>query len=92
MDIVIRKLILPDDFADYAWEVQAKGFFWLGVVSVGDASFEVTFYEPVRLAQDIAAELESDRLFVAKRLLVVPEVTLQHMTDAVDQAPSDFFS
>ena len=47
------KLTLPEDFEDYAWEAEAKGVFWDTSARIGDREVTVTFYDPVRLSQDI---------------------------------------
>ena len=86
-----RQLILPEDFADYAWEVEAKGAFFDAVVVEEGHRASVTFYDPVRLQHDVADELVDGIAFVAPRLLVVPRLTREAMASAVDAAPRDFF-
>ncbi len=49
--------MLPADFGDYAWEVEAKGVLMDVLVPVGDREVEVSFYDPVRLVQDLAEEM-----------------------------------
>jgi hypothetical protein len=86
-----RELILPTDFDDYAWEVESKGYFWDASVRIGVRVVPVAFYEPTRLAQDIADELAAGRAFTASRLIVLERVTLEGMRDAVARAPSELF-
>ncbi|ALV42857.1 hypothetical protein AU252_18250 [Pseudarthrobacter sulfonivorans] len=88
---MIRELVFPPDFGDYAWEVESKGVFWGAAVRIDDSLISVTFYEPTRLQQDIDAELETGRLFTVKRLLVIERVTIANMQSAVTEAPSEFF-
>lgn len=46
-----HKLVLPPDFSEYAWEVEAKGVFWDAGVVIDDNPVQVTFYDPARLAR-----------------------------------------
>lgn len=86
-----RELILPDDFDEYAWEVEAKGYFSDAFVRVEETVLPVVFYEPTRLAQDVAEEIFAGRTFAATRLLVVAQVTEAAMRRAVAQAPPGMF-
>jgi len=86
-----RELVLPPDFEDYAWEVEAKGVFWDATVRMGDASVAVTFYDPARLSQEIIDELNDRSSFELLRTLVVPSVTEKEMRDAVARASLGFF-
>lgn len=85
------ELRLPDDFHDYAWEVEAKGVLLDATVRVGDSLVPVTFYDPVRLGQDVTEELAERSAFVLERTIVVPFVTEQHMRAAVRSVPPEFF-
>lgn len=77
------KLVFPDGFDDFVWELESKG--WLaGAVAVIDGRrYRVTFYDPTRLAQDIESELKQAELFFEPNLLVVPAVTRAHMETAI---------
>jgi len=85
-----RELVLPSDFGDYAWEVEAKGY-CDAAVRVDDSLISVTFYAPTRLEQEIGDDIEAGRLFTLKRLLVVESVTVDNMQSAIARAPSEFF-
>lgn len=86
------ELILPSDFEDYAWEVEAKGVFWDAAVQVGGARFQVTFYAPERLTQDIVEELRERSSFELSRTIVLETVTEDQMRDAIRRLTSDFFT
>jgi hypothetical protein len=88
---MIRQLIFPPDFSDYAWEVESKGVFWGAAVRIDNSLIDVTFYEPTRLRQDIEADIEAGRLFTVKNLLVIEKVTIRNMQLAVSAAPEEFF-
>lgn len=84
------ELVLPPDFDEYAWEVEAKGY-CPASASVGERSVEVTFYDPTRLAQTIADDLTAGRSFAEHRLFVVPRVTRDAMREALRAAPIQLF-
>lgn len=86
-----RKLMLPTDFGEYAWLLESKGYFTDALVRVGQQDYPVTFYDPTRLAQDIAEELAAGRSFWAARLIVVPALTEEAMHSAVASAPREWF-
>ena len=84
-------LMLPDDFEDYAWEVEAKGVFWDARISLGGVELPVVFYDPVRLAQDVEEDVRSQRRFVVRNLIVVGRLTVTEMTTAVAALPPGSF-
>lgn len=88
---MIRQLLFPSDFKDYAWEVESKGVFWGAAVRIDDALINVTFYEPFRLQQDVEPDLEAGRIFTVKNLLVIKKVTVTNMQLPVSEAPPEFF-
>lgn len=75
---------LPDDFDAYAWEVEAKGWFADARVSLSGKEYRLAFYDPVRLAQEIASEHENGCVFYEPNLIVVKTVTQSAMQHAVD--------
>jgi hypothetical protein len=77
-------LVFPEGFDDYAWEVESKGYLVDARLKFMGRSYRINFYEPVRLAQDIEAELERGSLFFEPNLVVVPSVTRQNMETAVE--------
>lgn len=69
------EIIWPEDFDDYAWLIESKG--WLdGVkVRIGERIIEPVFYDSVRLSQDVEAELSSYGYFAESMLIVLDRVT-----------------
>ncbi len=67
------------DWYDELAEVEAEHKGWLQGVEVeldDGTRYPVTFYDPVRLAQDLAEEAKWDRPFIAEPgLVVIPAVT-----------------
>lgn len=86
------ELRLPDDFDGYAGEVEAKGVFWDAMARIDDREIRITFYDPARLAQDVAEEIHSQKVFALGRLVVVERTTREHMETAVASLPSEFFN
>lgn len=73
----------PEGFDDYAWEVEAKGWFPNVVAIVNQQRYTITFYDPTRLAQDIEEEFSRGAMFLERNLVVVPAVTRVHMEKAI---------
>lgn len=75
------KIEFPESFEDEL--TKAKG--WLSGVQVRDgaATYTVTFYDPVRLAQDVESELEAGSIFVERNVIVLSEVDRESIEDAV---------
>ncbi len=84
-------LKLPDDFEDYAWEVEAKGVLWDARVVFNSLELPVTFYDPVRLAQDVEEDVKSQRSYTVQHLIVVRRLTIEEMESAVAALPPGFF-
>lgn len=80
------KLELPDDFDDYSWEVESKGWFSLAVAEIDNNRYEINFYDPVRLSQEIESEFEyTSSVFYEKNLLIIPTVDRIHMEKAIEE-------
>jgi len=78
-------LTLPSDFADYEWEVTAKGYFSEAHIAVSGKQYRLSFYDAVRLSQEIESELESGGVFFEPNLVIVRSVTRIEMERAVEQ-------
>lgn len=69
------------------WEAKEKG--WLDGVEVRLADGKIQplfFYDPVRLAQDLEAEIKRGRPCVAQPgMIVIPEVTREAILTAVEK-------
>ena len=57
---------LPADFADYEWEVTAKGCFSEARLTVSDKHYRLNFYDATRLGQEIESELARGEHGVAR--------------------------
>lgn len=76
---------LPSDFADYEWEVTAKGCFSEARMTVSGKHYRLNFYDAVRLSQEIESELESGGVFFEPNLVIVRSVTRSDMERAAEQ-------
>lgn len=85
------ELLLPEDFQDHGWGVEAKGWYPGASVRSGDHEVAVMFYDPTRLAQDIEADLAGDHLVSFARLIVVERLTVENMRRAVRRLDRAFF-
>lgn len=77
------QLKLPDDFEDYAWEVESKGWFQ-ATAEFDDVRYQITFYAQARLIQDIDDGLEDEPIFFESNLLVLESVDRSHMEKAIE--------
>ena len=69
-------------------ERPAKGWLSGVIVQAEDGvEHELSFYDPIRLAQEIESELgEGKSGFIERGLIVVPEVTKENIDKAITQA------
>ncbi|TQV84817.1 hypothetical protein FKG94_04695 [Exilibacterium tricleocarpae] len=77
------QLKLPDDFEEYAWEVESKGWFQ-ALAEFDGVRYQITFYDQARLTQDIDDELEDEPIFFESNLLVLESVDRSHMEKAIE--------
>jgi hypothetical protein len=75
---------LPSDFADYEWEVTAKGCFSEGRMTVSGRHYRLNFYDAARLGQEIESQLESGGIFFEPNLVIVRSVTRADMERAAE--------
>jgi hypothetical protein len=69
------------------WEIQQKGYFEHAVVFLPDGSaLPVSFWDPVRLAQDLEIDVRSGGTCIAELgMIIIPEVTVENMKAAVKE-------
>jgi hypothetical protein len=76
-------LELPSDFDDSYPE--SKGYFIGAVIRGMGKTYAITFYDPVRLSQDIEGELSAAPYWFEKNVVVVPVINRQHLRTAVEK-------
>jgi hypothetical protein len=77
-------LYFPVGFEDYESEYESKGWLHAATLVVSGQRYVLSFYDPARLHQEIADELEKQVVFAEPNLLVVPSVTRENIEKAVD--------
>jgi hypothetical protein len=81
------KISFPDNYAtdEYIqFEVESKGYLRGVIVIINNISYTMTFYDPVRLHQDIEEELKSEKYFFESNPVIVPGVTKNCIVEAID--------
>lgn len=74
------ELRLPDDFDEALWT--SKGFCPDVELLFENKAYRLMFYDPVRLGQDSADEVENGSFFFEKNLVVVKRVDLENLKAA----------
>ena len=78
------KITFPERFDENEWEIEAKGYL-LGVIVHHDGiSYELNFYDPVRLQQDASVEIDLYHVFTVMNLVVIESLT----RDQIEKAAS----
>jgi hypothetical protein len=76
------RIEFPSDFDDRAGEVVSKGWYPVRVVLSGEP-YDITFYDPVRLRQEITDAHERGEFFWEENLVVIKSVERSQMEKAV---------
>lgn len=83
----LPRLVFPDGFTERdEWEMERKGFVYAFLECDDGCRYPVMFIDPVRLAQDVEATLQSGQPYYYEvGQVVVPEVTLPTLTKVIPQ-------
>lgn len=76
-------LEFPDWYDQEAAVIEAKGWFGEAMLRASGKSFQLVFYDPVRLSQEIADDVGRGQFFFEKNLVVVGALTRAKMEQAV---------
>jgi hypothetical protein len=81
----VPRLVFPEGFtARDEWEMERKGFVYAFLECEDGCRHPVMFIDPVRLAQDVEATLQSgQRYYYEFGQVVVPEVTMSVLTEII---------
>src|SRR5947209_18541977 len=76
-------IVFPDGYEERGqYEVPARGYLSDVIVQVEDGSrYQLFFYDPVRLEQDLASEGQG--YLAEPNMIVMPEVTTENIRNAV---------
>ena len=79
------RLVFPEGFTDRdEWEMERKGFVYAFLECADGCRYQVMFIDPVRLAQDVEATLQSGQPYYYEfGQVVVPEVTIPALTKTI---------
>ncbi len=83
----IPRLVFPEGFtARDEWEMERKGFVYAFLECEDGRRYQVMFIDPVRLAQDVEATLQSGQFYYYEfGQVIVPEVTVPALTRIIPQ-------
>lgn len=73
----------PDGFEGWEPIIEAKGWLADVLVAIEGARFRLTFYDPVRLGQEVDDDVRREGLFCERNLVIVPAVTRGHIEAAI---------
>jgi hypothetical protein len=77
-------IIFPDYFADYATEIEAKGYFADLLIDFGDTHLRPNFYDLPRLTQECEDAFKTGQShFSVANLIVLPAVTRENIEKAI---------
>src|SRR6516165_6066888 len=81
----LPRLMFPEGFTERdEWEMERKGFVYAFLECDDGRRYPVMFIDPVRLAQDVEATLQSGQPYYHEfGQVVVPEVTIAALTKVI---------
>jgi hypothetical protein len=81
----VPRLVFPEGFTERdEWEMERKGFVYAFLECEDGRRYPVMFIDPVRLAQDVEATLQSGQPYYHEfGQVVVPEVTIPALTKVI---------
>jgi hypothetical protein len=83
---IYPRMIFREPFDERtAFEVSRKGWYnGLTVELEGGSQYEIIFYDPIRLSQDLETEIQQGGLFIADpRMVIVGEINEASMREAI---------
>ncbi|NJP46472.1 hypothetical protein [Actinacidiphila epipremni] len=88
----LYRLEFPEYLDGYEIETEAKGYLVEVRISVEGDVFDLVVYDPVRLQQEVVDEISENGYFAVANVLVVPKVTREEITRAVNILANSKFS
>lgn len=89
----LPRLVFPEGFTERdEWEMERKGFVYAFLECEDGCHYQVMFIDPVRLAQDVEATLQSSQPYYYEfGQVVVPEVTIPALNRVIPQLVEEGF-
>lgn len=89
----LPQLVFPEGFTDRdEWEMERKGFVHAFLECDDGCRYQILFIDPVRLAQDIEATLETGQPYYYEfAQVVVPEVTISALNKIIPDLVEEGF-
>lgn len=81
--MISYSLVYPEYLDGYENETEAKGYLSEVRIVVGEVVYDLTVYDPIRLAQEVNDELVQYGYMAVGNLLVVPRVNREEIAQAV---------
>tara|TARA_B100001989_G_scaffold22075_1_gene13424 strand:+ start:964 stop:1260 length:297 start_codon:yes stop_codon:yes gene_type:complete len=78
------KLLIDEDFSEYEYEVEAKGWHSCSLI-FNDKKYNLNFYDPTRLLQEANANLSRDGFFMEENLIVLEKVNLINIEKSISK-------
>src|SRR5947199_8918758 len=81
----VPRLVFPEGFTEHdELEMERKGFVYAFLECEDGRRYQVMFIDPVRLAQDVEATLQSGQSYYYEfGQVVVPEITIPALTKSI---------
>jgi hypothetical protein len=78
------QILFDDDFDAYAWELELKGYFDTNI-KFETSIIPISFYDPVRLAQEVESTLVATGIFFERNIVVIPKITRMDIESAIER-------
>ncbi len=78
------EVVFPQDFEDFEWEIQSKGYFSDIIIINNGNRYLINFYDPVRFSQDVQSRIDCIGFFSEKNVAIIPMVTKENIILCVE--------
>jgi hypothetical protein len=79
------RILWPENFEDYAWELEWKGVFAGLELEIEGRIIRPTFFDETRLMQQMSRDLLTNNYFFEPHVIVLERVTRRSIEHVVDQ-------
>ncbi len=69
------------------FETESKGYFYGITIKIDNGlTYQINFYDPVRLKQDVDSEFESNTIFFyEENVVIIPRINIDYMVAAIEE-------